>query len=95
MHFQFATNSSIPGGMDYREHSGTDQTGALVAILRDRQGGFVAATTAYLPQVSSVAMAEALALLNVLSFAQSLGYQAIEAESESARSHPREGQNLE
>jgi hypothetical protein len=63
--------------------SAIDHMGASGVILRDGQGGFVAAKTIHLSQVSSVSMAEALALLHGLSFARSLGYHAIEAESDS------------
>jgi ribonuclease HI len=63
--------------------SASDHMGAAGMILRDGQGGFVAAKTRHLPQVSSVAMAEALAMSHGLSFARSLGYHAIEAESDS------------
>jgi hypothetical protein len=53
------------------------------AILRDYQGNFVAAASHFIPNVSSAGMAEAFAMRNGLSLASSLGYKAIEAESDS------------
>ena len=60
------------------------RAGATGAVLRDYQGTFIAASTTYTPNVSTAAMAEALAMRNGLAFANSLGYSTIEAESDSS-----------
>jgi ribonuclease HI len=57
--------------------------GAIGAILRNCQGEFVAASTKYIPHVSSAAMAEALAMNEGLCLAQNLGLSRIQAESNS------------
>ena len=57
--------------------------GATGAVVRDCQGNFIAAATTLLPNVVSVAMAEAWAMKEGLSFINSLGYSAIIAESDS------------
>jgi ribonuclease HI len=60
-----------------------DQAGASGAVLRNNQGVFVAASSSFIPHVSSATMAEALAMLHGLLFAHSLGYHDIVAESDS------------
>jgi hypothetical protein len=56
--------------------------GASGEIIRNNQGVFVAASSSFIPHVSSPAMAEALAMLHGLLFAHSLGYQDIVVESD-------------
>jgi hypothetical protein len=53
------------------------------AIARDFQGNFIAAKCDYLPLVTSVEMAEALAMKEGLTLAVSLGCNSIVAESDS------------
>jgi hypothetical protein len=59
-------------------------SGATGAILRDFQGNFVAASTKYLPHVSTVAMAaEALAMREGLYLVNRMGCNNVIAESNS------------
>jgi ribonuclease HI len=60
-----------------------NKNGASGAVLRNSQGAFVAASNNFIPHVASVHMAEALAVLHGLMFANSLGCNVIEAESDS------------
>jgi hypothetical protein len=57
-----------------------DHTGAIGVILRDSQGNCVAATSKFISQVSSVMMAEALAVLHGLEMVNRLGFNSIEIE---------------
>jgi ribonuclease HI len=58
-------------------------SGATGAVLRDYQGQFVAASTRFLPNIASIAMAEAVAMKEGLALASRLGCNAIIAESDS------------
>jgi hypothetical protein len=58
-------------------------TGAVGAVLRDYQGQLIAASCKYLPQVSSAAMAEALAMKEGLSLVASKGCSQVIAETDS------------
>jgi hypothetical protein len=66
-----------------------NKNGASGAVLRNSQGVFVAASNKFIPHVASVHMAEALAGLHGLMFANSLGCNVIviEAESDSLGSY--------
>jgi ribonuclease HI len=57
--------------------------GATGAVIRDYQGQFVAASTKYIPHVSSASMAEAFAMKEGLLLANRLGCSSIIAESDS------------
>jgi ribonuclease HI len=57
-------------------------TGAVGAVLRDYQGQLIAAPCKYLPQVSSAAMAEALAMKEGLSLVASKGCSQVIAEAD-------------
>jgi hypothetical protein len=57
--------------------------GAIGVVARDYQGQFIAAATRHLPHVSSVAMAEALAMKDGLVLANRLGCNSVVAESDS------------
>jgi len=59
-----------------------DRSGATGAILKDNQGVFVAASSSFIPHVPSAVVAEALAMLHGLRFANDLGYSRIQAESD-------------
>jgi ribonuclease HI len=58
-------------------------SGAVGAILRDYQGQFIAASCKFLPHLASARMAEALAMKEGLSLANSKGCGSIIAESDS------------
>jgi ribonuclease HI len=58
-------------------------TGAVGAVLRDYQGQLIAASCKFLPQVSSAAMAEALAMKEGLSLVVSKGCSQVIAEADS------------
>jgi ribonuclease HI len=60
-----------------------EQAGASAAIIKNNQGAFVAASSLFIPHVSSPAIAEALAMFHRLIFAHSLGFHDIVAESDS------------
>jgi ribonuclease HI len=60
-----------------------EQNGACGAILRNSRGEFIAAQTKTIPHAISATMAEAMAMLHGLTFANSLGYNHVEAESDS------------
>ena len=62
--------------------SAEEKAGASGVILRNSQGMFMAGSSTFIPHVSSVAMAEALAMLHGLKLALSLGCNNIEAESD-------------
>jgi hypothetical protein len=57
--------------------------GATGAVIRDYQGYFVAASTNYIPHVSSASMAEAIAMKEGLLLTNRLGCSSIIAESDS------------
>jgi ribonuclease HI len=57
--------------------------GAMGAVIRDYQGQFVAASTKYIPHVSSASMAEAIAIKEGLILANRLGCHSLIAESDS------------
>jgi hypothetical protein len=57
--------------------------GAVGVVARDYKGQFIAAATRHLPHVSSVMMAEALAMKDGLSLANRLGCNSVLAESDS------------
>jgi ribonuclease HI len=59
------------------------QSGAVGAVLRDYQGQFIAASCKYLPHLSSVRMAEAVAMKEGLGLANMKGCGSIIAESDS------------
>jgi ribonuclease HI len=61
-----------------------DQVGASGAIIRDSHGGFLAANSIFIRHVTSAAMAEALAMRNGLLLANTRGFSAVEAESDSS-----------
>jgi hypothetical protein len=56
---------------------------ALRAVARDYQGHFIAAASRHLPHVSSVAMAEAIAMKEGLMLANRLGCNSVVADSDS------------
>jgi ribonuclease HI len=60
-----------------------DMSGAVGAVIRDAHGNFVIASSKFLQNVSSPAMAEAQAMLHGLELANSIGCNALEAESDS------------
>ncbi|XP_051221615.1 uncharacterized protein [Lolium perenne] len=60
-----------------------DHTGAVGAILRDHDGLFIAASTLYIPNLASAALAEAMALREGLSLAHRIGCNNVIAESDS------------
>jgi ribonuclease HI len=60
-----------------------EAAGAVGAIIRDYQGQFVAASMKYIPHVSSVSMAEAIAMREGLILANRRGFSSIIAESDS------------
>jgi hypothetical protein len=60
-----------------------DHTGAVGAILRDHDGLFIAASTLYIPNLTSAALAEAMALRAGLSLAHCIGCNNVIAESDS------------
>ena len=60
-----------------------DHSGASGVVIRNNQGVFLAASSTFISHVSTPAMAEALAMLHGLLFANSIGYQLVEAESDS------------
>jgi hypothetical protein len=51
-----------------------DAVGASRAVIRNGEGGFLAAGGVFIPRVDSASMAEALAMLHGLKLAQNLGY---------------------
>jgi hypothetical protein len=53
------------------------------AILHDWQGGFIAASSTFIPHVPSAEMAEAFAMLHGLFLANNVGCHVLEAESDS------------
>jgi hypothetical protein len=57
--------------------------GATTAILRDVRGNFVAAQCKFIPFAADVITTEALAMRDGLVFANSLGFNRLEAESDS------------
>jgi ribonuclease HI len=57
--------------------------GAVGAVARDYQGHFIAAASRHLPHVSSVAMAEAIAMKEGLVLANRLGCNSVVADSDS------------
>jgi ribonuclease HI len=57
--------------------------GAVGAVLRDYKGTFIAASTKYIPHVSSVEAAEALAMREGLALAIEVGCNNIQADSDS------------
>ena len=57
--------------------------GAIAAILRDVRGNFVAAQCKFIPFAADVITTEALAMRDGLVFANSLGFNRLEAESDS------------
>ena len=59
------------------------RAGAVGAVLRDFQGTFIAASSMYIPNISMVLMAEVLAMKKGLSLANRLGYNVVEAKSDS------------
>lgn len=56
---------------------------AASAVLRNFQGNFIAASTTIISHVPSATMAEVLAMLHGLMLANSLGFNDVEAESDS------------
>ncbi|KAE8803158.1 superoxide-generating nadph oxidase heavy chain subunit b [Hordeum vulgare] len=62
-----------------------DRSGATGVVLRDSQGVFVAASSIFIPHVASASMAEALGMLHGLQFANNLGYNRIQAESDNLK----------
>jgi ribonuclease HI len=61
----------------------SEEAGATGAVIRDNQGGFLAAGSTFIPHVSSASMAEALAMCHGLKLARDLGYTTVQAESDS------------
>jgi ribonuclease HI len=59
------------------------RAGVVGAVLRDYQGSFIAANCSFIPQVASVAMAEAIAMREGLGLAATMGCNALIAESDS------------
>jgi ribonuclease HI len=59
------------------------KAGATTAVLRDHQGRFVAAAGKFIPHVTSIAMAEVMAMKDGLNFANQIGCSRIEVESDS------------
>jgi ribonuclease HI len=51
---------------------GDERAGGTGAVLRDYQGNFIAASCKYLPHVASLEMAEAIAMKEGLSLANSI-----------------------
>jgi ribonuclease HI len=60
-----------------------EQKGACGAILRNSRGEFIAAQTKTIPHAISATMAEAIAMLHGLTFANSLGCNHVEVEPDS------------
>jgi ribonuclease HI len=58
------------------------QAGATAAVIRDTQGRFIAASCYYLQHIDSAAAAEAYDMRNGLALAASLGFNAVQAESD-------------
>ena len=58
--------------------------GASAAILRDEKGNFLAAQCKYIQYASDVVTSEAMAMRDGLIFASSLGFNRVEAESDSS-----------
>jgi ribonuclease HI len=69
-------NVDAPFGVD-------DMSGVVGAVIRDAHGNFVIASSKFLQNVSSPAMVEAQAMLQGLELANSIGCNALEAESDS------------
>ena len=62
----------------------TDEgAGTATAILRDIRGNFIAASSIYYPIAANVVTSEAMAMRDGLAFANTMGFHAIEAESDS------------
>lgn len=57
--------------------------GAISAILRDEYGNFIAAKCRFVPFAADVVTTEAMAMKDGLELANSLGYNRLEAESDS------------
>lgn len=57
--------------------------GATAAVIRDEKGNFLAAQCIYITHTSDAMMAEAMAMRDGLTFANSLGFPRVEAESDS------------
>jgi ribonuclease HI len=57
--------------------------GATTAVLRDEKGIFLAAQCKYIPFAADVITTKAMAMCDGLNFANSLGFQRVEAESDS------------
>ena len=58
--------------------------GASASILRDEKGNFLAAQCKYIQYASDVVTSEAMAMRDGLIFASSLGFNRVEAESDSS-----------
>jgi ribonuclease HI len=56
--------------------------GAVGAVIRDFQGGFIAASSKCIPHVSSATMVEAMAMKEGLALAHRRGYSSITAEGD-------------
>ena len=60
-----------------------DGSGATAAILRDDRGNFIAAQCKFISVAADAITTEAMAMRDGLSFANSLGFNRVEAESDS------------